>query len=64
MGNASDFIRGGHGVTFNNGLHGAWVGGRREKIIYLSRRRRDIHTDERTEGRLTNHRQMHVQRFN
>ena len=49
MGNASDFIRGGHGITFNNGLHG-WAE-REKKIIYLSRR--DIHTYIQMNGKRT-----------
>ena len=34
MGQTSDFIRGGHGVAFNNGLHGPRVDKRRERIVY------------------------------
>ena len=36
MGNTTDFIRGGHSVTFNNGLHG-WAGGEKKKSICQER---------------------------
>ena len=58
MGQTSDFIRRGHGVAFNNGLHDPRVDKRRERIIYQE----GIHTDEWTEE-LTD-RQVHIQTFN
>lgn len=49
MGQTSDFIRRGHGVAFNNGLHDPRVDKRRERIIYQE----GIHTDEWTADRQT-----------
>ena len=49
MGNASDFIRGGHSITFNNGLHG-WA--EREKNN-LSVKKKERHTYIQMNGKRT-----------